>query len=532
MNHARRPGRWLVAIGLASLLAPAVAEAQTRRLAIVVGNNDGVGLRPPLRFAETDAFKLQRVLVDLGGFAGGDVQLLRGSRVAEVQRAFAAVRTRAEAARRDQGGKVVLLFYFSGHSDGEALELGRERLPFGDLRRWLAEAGADVRLAIVDSCKSGAMLGVKGGAQGPSFEIRFTDELASSGEAVLTSSAANELALESREVGASFFSHHLMSGLRGAADSSGDGQVTLAEAYRYAFTHTLVATANTLSGPQHPAYDYRLSGQGELVLTEVARRSALLVLPPGSDRILVEDTAQGQVLAEVRAGSARRLALPPGTYRLHGRRAGRPVQGTAVLREGQEQTVTAADLREVALAFSLAKGTDADPAATLSTAPGDAAGDRAGGRLRGSGLFLGGGLGGGVGRGLTVSPTLRLGLRAVERPGWRLTLHGSSVRGDGFRESGAALGLGYGLTLAGAHLRGALSAELTGGAMVQTIERAPDLWTPLLGATAAAEGGVRLWENTWLMVEAALAAALLRRDGELILTRLPSVTVGLLVALP
>ena len=56
------------------------------------------------------------------------------------------------------------------------------------------------------------------------------DDLASTGEALLTSSAADENALESKEIRGSFFSHHLVSGLRGAADSSGDGQVTLAEA--------------------------------------------------------------------------------------------------------------------------------------------------------------------------------------------------------------------------------------------------------------------------------------------------------------
>lgn len=80
--------------------------------------------------------------------------------------------------------------------------------------------------------------------------MRFTDDLATSGEAVLTSSAAHEQALESREIRASFFSHHFVSGLRGATGSSGDGRVTIGEAYRYAFVNTLLATSNTLTGPQ------------------------------------------------------------------------------------------------------------------------------------------------------------------------------------------------------------------------------------------------------------------------------------------
>jgi hypothetical protein len=140
---------------------------------------------------------------------------------------------------------------------------------------------------------------------------------------VLTSSAADEQALESREIRASFFSHHLISGLRGAADSSGDGRVTLSEAYRHAFDNTLLATSGTLRGPQHPGYDYRMSGQGELVLTEVRDRGATLVLPDHFDQILVVDETQRRLLAELTTQSANRIALPPGRYILQGRRGRR-----------------------------------------------------------------------------------------------------------------------------------------------------------------------------------------------------------------
>jgi hypothetical protein len=110
--------------------------------------------------------------------------------------------------------------------------------------------------------------GFKGGHPGPAFTIRLSDEVSSTGEALLTSSAADELALESREIGGSFFTHHLVSGLRGAADTSGDGKITLAEAYQYAFERTVSATASMTIGTQHPGYDYRLPGRGDLVLSE------------------------------------------------------------------------------------------------------------------------------------------------------------------------------------------------------------------------------------------------------------------------
>ena len=99
---------------------------------------------------------------------------------------------------------------------------------------------------------------------------------------MLTSSAATEDALESKEIRGSFFTNNLVSGLRGAADASGDGHITLGEAYRYAYAGTVASTVDTVVGAQHPGYAYQLSGMGEIVLTELATASAALLLPAGS----------------------------------------------------------------------------------------------------------------------------------------------------------------------------------------------------------------------------------------------------------
>lgn len=120
-----------------------------------------------------------------------DLFLLQGRDLASLTRALALAGRRVIAHQRDPSNRVVLLFYFSGHSDGVALELGRERLAFAELRHWLPGSGAEVRVALVDSCKSGALLSAKGGRPAPAFQIRLTDQLASAGEAVLTSSASS-----------------------------------------------------------------------------------------------------------------------------------------------------------------------------------------------------------------------------------------------------------------------------------------------------------------------------------------------------
>ncbi|MBJ6764883.1 caspase family protein [Myxococcaceae bacterium JPH2] len=317
------------------------ASAETFRIAVVVGHNTGAGTQPPLRYAEADAVKVAGVLKELGGVKPEDLRLLRSPGLQALHDALEQTTAKVRQWHQDPTARVILTFYYSGHSDGDALELGRERLRYADLRRWLEGTGANVRVALVDSCRSGALLALKGGAPGPTFDIRLTDELDSSGQALLTSSAADELALESRELGGAFFTHHLVSGLRGAADLSGDGRVTLAEAYRYAFERTVRDTSDTLIATQHPAYDYRLSGRGELVLTELTRPSAVLEIPSDYQRALVVALPREQVLAELVPDSARRIALPPGTYavRLANERGDR-TSAQVSLEAGQTQVLT------------------------------------------------------------------------------------------------------------------------------------------------------------------------------------------------
>ncbi|WP_241758449.1 caspase family protein [Myxococcus landrumensis] len=331
----------------AVLCATLPAQAGTRRIAVLVGHNVGSGARPPLRYAEADAVKLAGVLSELGDVATSDLIVLQGKDLATVRLALAAAARKVDAMRAVPDTRVVLLFYFSGHSDGVALELGTERLPYSDLRDWLKDTRADVRLAIVDSCRSGALLRFKGGRPGPSFELRLTDEVHSKGHALLTSSAEDELALESREVGGSLFTHHLVSGLRGAADASGDGLVTLAEAYQYAYVHTVSATADVLTGAQHPAYDYRLSGKGELVLTQLPSPGTALELPPDFERALLLRAGRGPVLAELGPGAVPRLAVPPGEYELRAWRGGQQYLGTVNASWGQVLKVGWEDLQPV-----------------------------------------------------------------------------------------------------------------------------------------------------------------------------------------
>ena len=340
-------------LAFATLLGAGAAHARSRRVAVLIGSNEGAAERHLLRYAEQDAAKLGAVLTELGGVAADDLLLLKGPSLTAVRAAFDEARRRIAST---PGEHAILIVFFSGHSDGLALELGAERLTYSELKRSMEATRADVRLAIVDSCKSGALLAAKGGRPAASFELRLRADEASSGTVLLTSSAADEQALESLEIGGSFFSHHFASGLRGAADASGDGKVTLTEAYEYAYARTVRATADTSAGPQHPSFDYRLSGQRDLVLTELSSRSAALLLPALLERAIAIDRRRDQVVAEAVAGGGRRILLAPGEYTVRVWLDGRSSEAVVALDAGQELRLDQVALSPSAVRSAPSKG--------------------------------------------------------------------------------------------------------------------------------------------------------------------------------
>lgn len=490
------------------VVTTAIAHASTRRVAVIVGNNAGNIDRTALHYAETDAAKFAGVLGELGGVASEDTFLLQGRSLAAVAEAFARAKERIAGFRKDPSNRIVLLFYFSGHSDGEALELGSDRLTFSDLRRWLASAGADVRVALVDSCKSGALLSAKGGTPGQGFQIRLTDELASTGEALLTSSAADEVALESREIAGSFFTHHFISGLRGAADTSNDGIVTLSEAYQYAYSHTIKTTGDTVIGAQHPAYDYRLSGQGELVLAELSKRSATLELPGGFERILVIELAHDQVTAEVTPDTHARIAVQPGRYAIRGSRGGKLFTGTVEVAAGGQRVVTSDALVPTTIAFTASKGGAIRPP-------------------RASLLIAAGG-GAGVARDLGPVPGMRLELAIPA--GLSLALDAGSRSGHGFRETSLQLAAGYRRGITRGDGSAWVGVEVGGGAVVQS-RTEPSRYSGVVTAGGLAGASLELARNLAVAVEASVPVEWLKRDGKRALVVLPAAWLGLVIRL-
>ena len=324
------------------------AQAQQARVAVVVGNNLGHDPARTLRFAEAEAGKLASLLRSAGEF--DSVVTVQGARRQAVEEALAAARTQLDRAHAE-GKRTLFLFYYSGHGDQEALELGSSRLPLRDLRSYLEQlSGADVRVAFVDACQSGALTGVKGGRRAPGYEIHLADPGSVKGMAIVTSSTANELSQESDDLEGSFFTHNIMAGLRGAADSSHDGQVTLGEVYQFAFRRTLASTAASLVGGQHPTYDYRMSGAGDVILARTRPNDARLVFPRETGvTYTVVNKGRGEVIAELGSTSGEDvyLALPAGEYRVVRRVLASVSETTFSLAAGSSTVIETASMAPV-----------------------------------------------------------------------------------------------------------------------------------------------------------------------------------------
>jgi hypothetical protein len=133
----------------------------------------------------------------------------------------------------------------------------------------------------------------------------------------MASSSSQELSQESDELRGSYFTHHLVTALRGAGDADGDGRVSLDEAYRYAYRQTLASTALTQVGEQHVTLETDLTGHDDVAVTYPAEARAQLELPGSLEgRVLVQQKGSGAVVAELQkvAGAPIRLALVAGSY--------------------------------------------------------------------------------------------------------------------------------------------------------------------------------------------------------------------------
>ena len=352
-RHSAAAATLLVAVLAAASVE--AAEPRWERFAVVVGADRGAAGSSTLRYAERDAAKMVDLLREVGGIPATRIHLLTDTDADAVRARLS--RIEEEISRANQDASTLLLFYYSGHATAEAMELGNSRLPMEEIKAYLKSSVATMRVALVDACHSGALVRHKGGRRVDAFPLSM--DLDATGYAVLTSSAASERSQESDELRGSFFTHFVVSGLRGAADTSGDDEVTLDELYRYTYRRTLDRSLQAGAGVQHPTFDLSMQGSGELVLAQLDRAEARLrFTPETAGNYLVWSNERDRVVAEVekREGTPSILAVPAGDLEVFKRGDRRLYRQRLTVKSGETAEVGDAALREIARTYLMDKG--------------------------------------------------------------------------------------------------------------------------------------------------------------------------------
>lgn len=326
----------LTAVVLAAALGDAAAPATGPvRLALVVGNNTPLpGRDAPLRYADDDAYKSAQVLAGAGvevwlharfdaetaerAAARGAVGVPRPPTMTALRESLLQIRERVAAARA-AGQRAVFYFWYAGHGDiidGE----GAVALEDGLLRRsqlWgevVATPQADLNHVIVDACRAYFVVFDRGRSV-PREPIRqlavsAIPEALARRTGVVLSTTGGEQTFEWEAVRSGVFGHEIRSGLSGAADIDGDGQISYLELAAF------VDSANAaLPDPAYrPTVTIRPPAEDALLVDLAAHRGVELVLERDLRQHLYVEDALGMRWLDLHPDGERevRLRLPPG----------------------------------------------------------------------------------------------------------------------------------------------------------------------------------------------------------------------------
>jgi hypothetical protein len=283
------------------------------RYAVIMGCNRGPSLETNLKYAEKDASEFADILINLGGFESKDVRIVTGPDSSDLGRQLASIDS---LLKKDKDPNSLFLFYYSGHADAANLLLEGRHYSLQKLRDYLNKSAASMKIGIFDACYSGGVTNMKGGK--PTEPFYFQPQQTIKGQVIIASAAATEAAQESQTLKGSIFSHHWFNALRGSADISGSRQVTLNQAYQYAYRKTIETTALISGEIQHPVFKFDIFGQGDIVLTSLAKTTSGVLFDKscaGKFLVLSEDYMDVYADFFKKSGAETFIALRPGAYR-------------------------------------------------------------------------------------------------------------------------------------------------------------------------------------------------------------------------
>lgn len=245
------------------------SKAIGKRWAVAIGISEYLHSKSgitPLKFAHRDAVEFMNFLHSPqgGGFAPAHTRLLVNKQ-ATTQNIRSSLFTFLKQAGKDD----LVVIYIACHGapepgrpdnlyliayDTDPEDLASTAFPMWDmetaLKRYIV---AERVLVLADACHS-AGVGGEAGLRSVGNANLINTYLANlkktkPGRAIITASEANQLSREGEEWdGHGVFTHFLLKGFKGEADSDGNGIITIAEAFKYVYNKVRRAT----SSQQHP----------------------------------------------------------------------------------------------------------------------------------------------------------------------------------------------------------------------------------------------------------------------------------------
>jgi len=237
---------------------PNIASTPSKVWAVIIGVSS-YNHMPTLKFTDDDAYRMYAFLKSPEGGALSDDRLnilidedaTRHNILTSLQDVF----SRA-------GSNDLVLLYFSGHGlQGSFLPSDfdgfNNKILHEEINQIFQNSRAKYKICIADACHSGSLLAMKGTSSAKNALEKYYATLAQAapGTALILSSKSNETSLESSGLRQGVFSHFLIRGLKGEADSNFDKIVTIQELYNYTESNVRTYTGNRQSPVIKGRYD-------------------------------------------------------------------------------------------------------------------------------------------------------------------------------------------------------------------------------------------------------------------------------------
>jgi hypothetical protein len=289
-----------------------------------------------LEFASMDANRLARALTQVSKVPESKIINLKNPTLQEFDTVLSELsKTSAQK----------FMFYYSGHSDENGLNLKDGLINKAKFHDLLAKITSKVKIVVLDSCFSGS-LKTKGVTKSKPIELVQYNVDEPTGSVILTSSSGKELSYESDKLKGSIFTYHLVSGLYGQADSNTDGLVTIDELYQYVYAQTKFQSMVSGGKVQSPEFESKLTGQGALVVSYPAKINGQVALAAPVQGELTLTAAKGINFFKFykNKGEDRTVSVPKGVYEVTVTEADRVGTGTITVNENQTQQLNTENL--------------------------------------------------------------------------------------------------------------------------------------------------------------------------------------------